>query len=183
VSETKRGAVAYIALGSNLGDRRLQLERAVEAIGELSGVTLLECSRVFETEPFGPPPQADYLNAVVQIECDLAPRELLDRLLEIERRLGRDRSEQALRWGPRTLDLDLLLYGDFCIREDGLEVPHPRLHERPFVLAPLCDVAADEVHPRLAVRIGELFERAGSAGVREFSGELRGCDELVHRRR
>lgn len=173
MSEAGRGVVAYVALGSNLGDREAQLRRALELLAEIQGVELEDTSRIFETDPVGPPPQGDYLNAVARIRCELAPRELLDRLLEIEHRCGRDRGSESSRWEARRLDLDLLLFGDQCIHEAELEVPHPRLHERSFVLVPLCDVGAHEVHPTLGLAIHELAGRIGGEGVRAWPGRRR----------
>jgi 2-amino-4-hydroxy-6-hydroxymethyldihydropteridine diphosphokinase len=122
---------AFVALGSNLGDREANLELALLRLDKLG---LVACSTFVETDPVGVTDQPSFLNAVAELRTDIAPRELLERLLTIERDLGRDRSKET-RWGPRTLDLDLLLYGDETIDEPGLTVPHPRLAERRFVLA------------------------------------------------
>jgi len=137
---------AYIALGSNLGERSANLRGGLEGIGALESTTLGRCSKIIETDPVGPGVQGRYLNAVVQIRTGLAPGELLEALLAIETRFGRDRSTQT-RWGARTLDLDLLMYGDRTIDEPGLRVPHPFLHTRSFVLIPLCEIAPDELIP------------------------------------
>ena len=133
----------YVGLGSNLGDREGNLRGAVELLRELGPVRV---SRIRETDPVGVTDQPRFLNAVVQLETELSARELLDRLLEIERRLGRNRSAET-RWGPRIIDLDLLLYGDETIDEPGLTVPHPRLAERGFVLEPLHELAPDLLLP------------------------------------
>jgi 2-amino-4-hydroxy-6-hydroxymethyldihydropteridine diphosphokinase len=160
---------AFIALGSNLGDRLPQLERARSALGGTAGIRVVAASRIYETEPVGPSGQGPYLNAVLAVETRLGGRPLLDRLLEIELSAGRDRSGEVERWSARTLDLDLLLYGDSCIDEPGLEVPHPRLHERGFVLAPLCELAGSRVHPRLGKSLETLRrERADSGWLRVF---------------
>jgi 2-amino-4-hydroxy-6-hydroxymethyldihydropteridine diphosphokinase len=127
--------IAYIGLGANLGDR----EAAIRAAAELIGVDRL--SSIIETEPWGYEDQPRFLNAVAELDTELPPRLLLELLLEVERLLGRERS--GPRYGPRTIDLDLLLYGDERIDEPGLEVPHPRLHERRFVLEPLAELAPD----------------------------------------
>lgn len=153
---------AYIALGSNLGDREAHLTAAIEALRARPGVRITAVSRVYETAPVGPPPQGPYLNAVVRLRTRLAPRELLAALLEIEAAEGRQR--ESGRWGARTLDLDLLFYGSLEVDEPGLCVPHPRLHERAFVLAPLRDVAPDLVHPRLGKTVAELAENARAPG-------------------
>jgi 2-amino-4-hydroxy-6-hydroxymethyldihydropteridine diphosphokinase len=134
---------AYIGLGSNLGDRRENLRRAIAELGELG---TLRVSSIRETDPVGVTDQPRFLNAAVELETDLPPRELLDRLLAIERRVGRDRLHEE-RWGPRIIDLDLLLYADEVVEEPGLTVPHPRLHERRFVLEPLDELAPDLVLP------------------------------------
>jgi 2-amino-4-hydroxy-6-hydroxymethyldihydropteridine diphosphokinase len=129
---------AYIGLGGNLGDRRSYLDRAVELLEREDGIEVVARSAVRETEPVGYADQPPFLNAAVAVETDLEPRDLLDRLLAIERTLGRERA--GPRFGPRTIDLDLLLLGDRVIDEPGLVVPHPRLHERRFVLEPLHDL-------------------------------------------
>ncbi len=147
----------YVALGSNLGDRDAHLAAALDAIRSSPRIELVRMSPVFETDPVGPPPQGPYLNAVAEVRSELGPRELLDRLLEIEAEQGRTRS--GLRDSARSLDLDLLLFGDRVIDEPGLQVPHPRLHTRAFVLAPLAALAARAVHPVLGVTIQKLAER------------------------
>jgi len=160
---------AFIALGSNLGDRLRRFERARSALGSTSGIQLVAASRVYETEPLGEAGQPPYLNAVLAVETRLAGRPLLDRLLEIELSEGRDRSREAGRWGARTLDLDLLLYGDACMGEPGLEVPHPRLHERGFVLTPLCELAGSRVHPSLGKPLETISRELDDPGwVRVF---------------
>lgn len=129
---------AYVALGANLGDREATIEAAVAA---LPGVVAV--SQLRETDPVGVVDQPQFLNGAAALETELSPRELLDVLLAVERELGRERRE---RWGPRTIDLDLLLYGGETIDEPGLTVPHPRLHERRFALEPLLDL-----DPELAI--------------------------------
>jgi 2-amino-4-hydroxy-6-hydroxymethyldihydropteridine diphosphokinase len=135
----KESTTAYIGLGSNLGERDVTLHRAVDELGRLPGTRVVAVSRFRETEPVGVTDQPMFVNAAARIETSLRPRELLDALLEIERRLGRDRSAVE-RWGPRTIDLDLLLYGEETVDEPGLCLPHPRLHERRFALEPLNDL-------------------------------------------
>ena len=131
--------VAYVGLGANLGDRDASIRRAAELLGAR------RVSTVRETEPWGYADQPRFLNAVAELETDEEPRALLDRLLEVERALGRTR--EGPRYGPRTIDLDLLLYGDLELDEPGLTVPHPRLHERLFVLEPLAELAPELVVP------------------------------------
>ena len=123
---------AYVGLGSNLGDREALIREAAARIGAI------RLSPIVETEPWGYADQPRFLNAVAELETELPPRELLGLLLEVERRLGRVRAGQ--RYGPRTIDLDLLLYGEERLQEPDLEVPHPRLHERLFVLEPLAEL-------------------------------------------
>jgi 2-amino-4-hydroxy-6-hydroxymethyldihydropteridine diphosphokinase len=149
----------YLALGSNLGERLAYLQGAVDALRATDMVRLVAVSRVYETDPIGGPEQGAYLNAVVAIDTDLAPRVVLGLAQLLEERAARVRDEH---WGPRTLDVDVLLYGDMRIDEDDLTIPHPRMWERGFVLAPLRDVAPD------------LVDAAASwPGVREAAVELR----------
>ena len=132
--------IAYVGLGANLGAREETLRRAAELLGEADGVDVLAVSQLRETEPVGVVDQPPFLNGAVAIETARAPRDLLELLLEIERTLGRVREE---RWGPRTIDLDLLVYGDEVVEEPGLRVPHPHLHERRFALEPLVELAPE----------------------------------------
>jgi 2-amino-4-hydroxy-6-hydroxymethyldihydropteridine diphosphokinase len=129
---------AYLALGSNLGDRRAHLQRAVDELCAAADIDVAAISRVYETDPVGGPEQGAFLNAVVAIDTDLDPHVLLVRAHELENIAQRVRAE---RWGPRTLDVDILLYGDVRMNEPDLVIPHPRMYERGFVLAPLRDVA------------------------------------------
>lgn len=160
---------ACIALGSNLGDRRAHIDAAVAALGSTPGVRIQALSRLHQTDPVGPVPQGPYLNAAAVVRTTLPPRALLDRLLEIERTLGRDRTVEQ-RWGPRTLDMDLLLYGDRIITEPGLTIPHPRLHERMFVLAPFAEVAPRMVVPTLGRTVLDLRRSLNPAGAPASGG-------------
>lgn len=148
--------LAYVSIGTNLGDRAAHLDFAVAAIGALPDTRVHALSPVFETDPVGPPPQGAYLNAVARVATRLAPRALLDALLAIEREGGRER---GTRNAARTLDLDVLLYGDRIVDEPGLVVPHPRLAERAFILEPLAALAPALVHPRLGESIASLAAR------------------------
>lgn len=152
---------AYVALGSNLDDPRAQVLRGFDALTRLPGSRLLARSRLYRSAPWGVTEQPGFVNAAAELETTLAPRQLLDSLLDIERTAGRDRG--GPRWGPRVLDLDLLLYGNLQCEDPGLTLPHPRLHERAFVLLPLNELAPDfEVPSRGRVR--ELLARMDSSG-------------------
>lgn len=142
-----RPVAAFVALGSNLGDRAAHLEHALAALAALPSTRVVATSSVRETDPVGPPGQGPYLNAVAELRTALAPRALLAALLAVERERGRDRSREV-RFGPRTLDLDLLAWGPATpggrsIDVPGLQVPHPRMHERRFVLDPLAEIAPE----------------------------------------
>ena len=132
-------ARAFVGLGSNLGDREATLRSAVEALEELPRTEVLRVSIFRDTEPVGIRSQPRFLNGAVELQTSLSPRELLEGLLGIEGSLGRDR-RGVPPGGPRTIDLDLLLYGDEVVSEPSLQIPHPRLHERPFVLEPLAEL-------------------------------------------
>lgn len=134
---------AYLALGSNLGDRLEHLRDAVRRLGNVDGIEVVRSSRVFETEPVGPP-QPAYLNAVIEVRTTLDPRALLEACQAVERDLGRVRTE---RWGPRTIDVDIVTFGQETVDEPDLQIPHPRMHERGFVLVPLGELEADPMLP------------------------------------
>lgn len=158
---------AYLGLGANLGDRLANLGLAV-ALLEDRGGRFLRSSRVYETEAVGPP-QPDYLNAVIEVETDLSPRGLLIACLAVEQALGRVRGE---RWGPRVIDVDILTFGDLEVDEPDLSIPHPRMHERGFVMIPLLELDADPVLPggrkASTLRIGAWT----IGGVRPFAPPL-----------
>lgn len=138
----KTSVQACIGLGANLGDAEGTLRQAVIALAQCEEVTVQRMSRCYRTPAWGREDQPDFINAAVLLETSLAPRALLDLLLAVEAGFGRHRIDGE-RWGPRTLDLDLLLYGDAMIDEPGLRVPHPHLHERAFALVPLLEVMPD----------------------------------------
>jgi 2-amino-4-hydroxy-6-hydroxymethyldihydropteridine diphosphokinase len=131
-------ATAFVGIGSNLGDRETNLRQALDLLAAEEGIEVVAVSRLRETEPVGPVEQGPFLNGAVQVTTELTPRTLLGRLLDIEQRLGRVRRE---RFGPRTIDLDLLVFDDEVVDEPGLTLPHPRLHERRFALEPLAELA------------------------------------------
>ena len=138
---------ACVGLGGNIGDVAAALRAALAALAALPGTRLLRASRFYRTPAWGVEAQPDFINAAAVLETTLAPRALLDALLAIERDHGRERAADGSRWGPRTLDLDLLLHGDAVIDEPGLVVPHPQLHARAFVLVPLAEGAPDAEVP------------------------------------
>jgi len=158
--------LAAIGLGGNLGDAAATLREAMRALDELPGTRLLRASPLYRTPAWGNTAQPDFANAAALVETTLAARELLDALLELERRFGR-RREPGAQWGPRTLDLDLLLYGDAVLDEPGLRVPHPHLHERAFALLPLSRIAPDAmVHGR--GRVAALLAATDARDCVEF---------------
>ena len=151
---TLMSITAYIALGSNQGDRQAYLDQALNTLRAHPALTVAKVSSYHETAPIGGPPnQGQYLNAAAELHTDLPPRELLKVLLDVEQSLGRVRSEPN---APRTIDLDLLLYGDRVINEPDLVVPHPRMHERLFVLEPLAEIAPQAIHPEAGASIDHL---------------------------
>lgn len=148
----------FIGIGSNQGDRLMLISRAVKLLSAVGGVQVTRLATIIETEPVGGPPQPPFLNTVVEAETARAPQELLAILKDIERRLGRTPS--PVRWAARPIDLDLLLYDERVITEPGLTVPHPRLHERGFVLEPLAQLSPELIHPVLKEPIAALRDRA-----------------------
>ncbi len=158
-------ATAYIALGSNLGDRASQLKSARREVDALPGTAVTGASRIYESDPVGPVEQGPFLNAVLRIATELEPEQLLDELLKVERRHGRERE---VKWGPRTIDLDVVMYGDVMRASDTLTLPHPRLHERPFVLVPMCDIDADVLHPVLGRSMRELLTECPTMVMHTF---------------
>lgn len=176
----------YLGLGSNLGCRERNLDRCVqrltgqrvfdrdglpapEELFKSGDVRLVRSSNTYETEPWGFPDQGPFLNRVLEISTAVPPPELLAGIKELESRLGREPGE---RYGPRIIDIDILLYGRKIVDLPDLQIPHPRLHQRAFVLVPLAEMAPDLVHPSLGISIGELARRVdGRDGVRKWSGK------------
>jgi 2-amino-4-hydroxy-6-hydroxymethyldihydropteridine diphosphokinase len=149
---------AYVGLGSNLGEREVLLKAAIEQIAQLPETRLGRTSSLYDTAPVGELDQPNFLNAVLQVETALTARQLLWNLLLIERRLGRVR-HAASRYGPRTIDLDLILYGDLVVDTEDLRVPHPEFHRRTFVLVPLAEIEPNLVHPVLGLTMSELLAK------------------------
>lgn len=156
----------FIALGSNLGDRAAHLRAAIDGLARLG--SHVRVSPFYETEPVGYLDQGPFLNGAMCMETILAPAELLRAMLAIEAGHGRVRD---IKNGPRTLDLDLILYGDLVLETPELVVPHPRLQERAFVLVPLCDLAPERIHPLLGATMSELLARLGPQAYRRVSIE------------
>ncbi|MGD2181236.1 2-amino-4-hydroxy-6-hydroxymethyldihydropteridine diphosphokinase [Lusitaniella coriacea] len=152
---------AAIALGSNLGDSLKILEGALSILAKTPGIELKQTSSWYRTAPIGPP-QPDYLNGCAVLETPMAPLLLLETLLDVERQFGRERRE---RWGPRTLDLDLILFGDLILEKPQLHIPHPRMRERAFVLIPLAEIAPDWVDPLTQKSIAQLRDAVNCSGV------------------
>lgn len=154
--ELERGwNTAYIGLGSNIGDREENIRLAIEKIGESQNNKIIQVSKMYETEPVGFLEQDKFINNAIEIKTLLSPRELIKFLLNIEIELKRVRT---IKWGPRTIDLDILLYNDEITYSKDIVIPHPRMHERKFVLLPLCDIAPYVLHPILYKRIDELLK-------------------------
>ena len=161
----------FLGLGSNVGDRLANLESALGKIAELPDCRLLRTSGLYETRPIGGPSgQVNYLNAVCQIRTRFSPPELLAATQRMERELGRRREEEPERWGPRRIDIDILLWGDSILDRPELVIQHPRLAERTFVLATLAELAPEAMHPPTGLRVRELLERM--AGPHEIIRRL-----------
>ncbi len=150
---------AFIGLGSNLGDREANLRQALEYLEQAPDTTVVRASSLYDTEPVGVEDQPHFLNAVAQLDTQLTPRQLLWNLMLVERRLGRVRSQ---RWGPRTIDLDMLLYEDAVMDEEDLQLPHPELAKRSFVLVPLVELEPLLVHPVTGETMLSLLQRLGA---------------------
>ena len=153
----------FIGIGSNEGERLEQISRAARRLGEVAGARLVQMATIMETDPVGGPPQGPYLNTVVELDTSLAPHDLFKILQALERSLGRQPS--AERWAPRPIDLDLLLYDDRVVTSPELTVPHPRMHERRFVLEPLAQLAPDVLHPVLHQSIAQLLAQLPSGSI------------------
>ncbi|MFQ5861583.1 MAG: 2-amino-4-hydroxy-6-hydroxymethyldihydropteridine diphosphokinase [Candidatus Brocadiales bacterium] len=150
-------ALVYLGLGANLGKRIKTLEDGIKRLGDHPDISVLVKSPYYETEPQGGPPQPRFINAVLSIETSLSPKELLRVTQEIERGLGRERNKEE-HWGPRAIDIDILLYDNQVIEEKDLKIPHPMMHRRRFVLEPLSDISPASMHPVLNKTVSQLLE-------------------------
>jgi len=156
----------FLGLGSNLGDRVETIRKAKEMVSSIPGVSVAVSSSLYVTEPVGISDQPMFINAVLEIETDLSPEELFFELKDIEAKLGRT---ETIRWGPRVIDIDILLFGDRIVEEEDLTIPHPEMAKRGFVLVPLCEIAPEIKHPRLKKKIKELVDRLGDiSGVEKI---------------
>lgn len=153
VEITRKWNEVYISLGSNMGNKKENLERAIKEIANIKDTFIIKESKIIETEPFGYKEQDDFLNSCIGIKTLLTPREILKELLSIEKKMGRERK---IKWGPRIIDLDIIFYGKEVIEEDDLIVPHPYMEYREFVLKPLEEIIPNFVHPLLLKRVSTL---------------------------
>ncbi|MEO8671939.1 MAG: 2-amino-4-hydroxy-6-hydroxymethyldihydropteridine diphosphokinase [Tahibacter sp.] len=160
-------STAYVGIGSNLGDSVAIVRAAAQSLDQVPKTHVLRLSALYVTPPWGDIEQPDFINAVAEIDTQLAPRVLLTELLAIEARAGRQRD--ATRWGPRLLDLDVLLYGNLRVDEDGLQIPHPRLRERAFALLPLADLVPQHNVPGQG-RVAEMLARIDTRALRQYGG-------------
>ena len=152
---------AYLGLGTNLGAREDNLKRAAHLLTSSTSIQLIRSSSIYETAPWGYANQPQFLNCVLEVETGLSPNELFRCVKGLEADMGRQPSS---RYGPRIIDLDILLYGDQTVQQPDLQIPHPRLHQRAFVLIPLAELAPDLVHPTLSITIGQLARDAQDQG-------------------
>lgn len=150
------GIIAYIGVGANLEHPLDECREAIDMMSHTHGIKVMRVSSFYRTEPLGFTDQDDFVNAVCEIRVELLPRQLLTALKSIERRMGR---KEERRWGPRLIDLDLLLYGQDVVEDGDLVIPHPECHKRRFVLVPLCEIASYVIHPAFGVSIRGLLDR------------------------
>jgi 2-amino-4-hydroxy-6-hydroxymethyldihydropteridine diphosphokinase len=158
-------AQCAIAFGSNLGDSLTIIENAINELKEISELTFVSCSSLYKTKPIGPP-QPDYINGCAIFNVKLKPEVLLTKLLEIEQKFGRTRE---IYWGPRTLDLDIILYDNLILETPSLQIPHPRMRERAFVLVPLAEIAPNWLDPVTKLNITQLLEKIDITGVNRLN--------------
>ena len=148
--------VVYIGFGSNIGDRLKHIQNAIHALSKTEEINLLKISSIYKTAPVGYEAQGEFLNGVAAIQTSLSPLSLLNTLKDIEIAIGR---QHRIRWGPREIDLDILIYGDVCLQTEQLVIPHPEMHLRGFVLVPLAEIAPDLVHPVFQETVQTLLAR------------------------
>ena len=160
-------SAVYLGLGSNLGDRQQNLQTAVDELGKI--IKLTAASAVYETPPWGVTDQPAFLNACVRGETELEAEALLDEIKQIEQTVGRTKT---YRWGPREIDIDILFYGDEIISSQRLTIPHPRLHERDFVLVPLNDIAPGIIHPKLGQTLTQMLNQFDQTGIKATPQKL-----------
>ncbi|MFC1637724.1 2-amino-4-hydroxy-6-hydroxymethyldihydropteridine diphosphokinase [Candidatus Margulisiibacteriota bacterium] len=175
-AKNKKGmTTVYLGLGSNVGDREEYIEQAVFLLEKSPSVDVVKRSTIFETEPEGGGNQPPFFNGALEVRTKLDPYKLLEHLQEIEATLGRERE---IEWGPRTIDIDILLYGDEVVSDDKLQIPHPLMHERLFVLKPLREIAPNLIHPILEKTIQTLFEERKAELGEKYDDELPGFKEI-----
>ncbi len=148
-------STVYLCVGSNIGDRVSYLQQANNLLKDTEGITVLESSSIYETEPVGYKEQEWFANAVLKIETTLDPQTILNECMRIEKQMGRDRTLEK-KWGPRTLDLDILFYDNKVILEESLQIPHPRIHQRAYALVPLLELDPDFIHPVIKKSVFEM---------------------------
>ncbi|HTY13123.1 MAG TPA: 2-amino-4-hydroxy-6-hydroxymethyldihydropteridine diphosphokinase [Candidatus Omnitrophota bacterium] len=170
--------IAYLGMGSNVGDREEYIEQAVFLLGKVKGIDILKRSTNHETEAEGGGEQPAFINAAVMIRTTLSPHELLEKIQEIETALGREREVE---WGPRTIDIDILMYSDQVISDDKLQIPHPLMHDRMFVLLPLKEIAPRAIHPMLEKTVEDLYEDKKNEAGEKYDDELPGFKEIKTR--
>jgi 2-amino-4-hydroxy-6-hydroxymethyldihydropteridine diphosphokinase len=163
------GVICFVGLGSNMDDPAGHCLKAMHLISAAEGVNLLRISSLYRTEPIGSVEQDWFINAVAEIRSELTAHKLMKVLQDIENNMGRVRKEK---WGPRIIDLDILLYGQDVIRDENLVVPHPELHRRRFILVPLCEIASYVIHPAFGVSIRGLMDRLDDEGIVEKYGNV-----------
>lgn len=167
VTQTQKDThTIYLGMGTNTGSRMENLLAAIDALSP--EVQVMRRSPIYQTPPWGYTDQPDFLNLVLEATTSLPPQPLLDHLKNVEARIGRTAN---FRWGPREIDIDILFYGQLVSEEEGLEVPHPRLHERAFVLVPLSDLTTDLIHPKMHKTVAELLAQIDTQGIEPYAPE------------
>lgn len=159
------GVISLLGIGSNMGNPAANCAVADRCLSKIDGVTVLRRSSLYRTQPVGVEGQGWFVNGVIEVRTALGPRSLMDALMGVEERMGRVRNG---RWGPRIIDIDILLYGQAVIDEEGLVIPHPRLHERRFVLVPLDEIAPYAIHPAFGVSVRGLLDRLQDTSAVEW---------------